>query len=944
MKPLPRPDRRIAARPGQLIDRDRTISLVYDGKPVAAHPGDTVGSALAAAGVRTVSRSFKYHRPRGLLCVAGRCPNCLVSVDGTPNVRACTTPVADGMVVASQNAWPSVNLDVMSVLDRADRLMPVGFYYKAFHRPKPLWNLVRPIFRKAGGIGKINPAAATSPTHAHRSVHVDVLVVGGGHAGMSAAVAAAKSGAEVVLVDDQQALGAGQRAAEVADLIKAVGRSESIQVWTAATAFGLYSANLVTVIRGPEVMTVRAAAVVLATGAHEVPFVFPGNDLPGVMLATGAVRLVRMYGVRPGDRAVVATEDESGYGVALELAEAGVEVVAVLDARPDGAEGGGADGLANAGITLHAGASLIAARGGAAASSVVFDDGGGRTDTIACDLVLMAGRLQPAAQLALQAGCPTRLDERMGTLVPTDPPPGLYLVGGLIGAREPDESAEQGRIAGRAAARGVPVKTATEEALDAVIDGARLESRAPKQKGKDFVCPCEDITAKDVRRAVGEGFADIQTLKRYSTTTMGPCQGKMCLRNFAAIASEAAETSVREMGLTTMRPPTTPVSLGALAGPGHLPVKRTALHHKHRAIGAEMVDAGGWQRPYGYGDPMGEARAVRERVGIIDVSTLGKLDVRGPGAPRLLDFLYTTLMSNLRVGRIRYGVMCLDNGTILDDGTVTRLSDDRFFVTTTTGNIELIEQWYKWWMATEGDMTAQIADLTSGYAAINVAGPNARQLLTRVTEADVTPEGFRYMRSVQADVAGVPSILLRIGFVGETGWEVHFPSQYAEHMWDALIEAGRDLGVSPFGLEAQRILRLEKGHIIINQDTDSITTPIEGGMAWAVRLSKKDFVGRGGLRSVVRRGPRQMLVGFVMDPKSPVPKDGAPVVYGGSPVGRVTSARLSPTAGLPFGLAIVPSDLATDGVRVHIPVADDLWPATVRIGPIYDPAGKRLRS
>ena len=259
-------------------------------------------------------------------------------------------------------------------------------------------------------------------------------------------------------------------------------------------------------------------------------------------------------------------------------------------------------------------------------------------------------------------------------------------------------------------------------------------------------------------------------------------------------------------------------------------------------------------------------------------------------------------------------------------------------------NIELIEQWYKWWMATEGDMTAQIADLTSGYAAINVAGPNARQLLTRVTEADVTPEGFRYMRSVQADVAGVPSILLRIGFVGETGWEVHFPSQYAEHMWDALIEAGRDLGVSPFGLEAQRILRLEKGHIIINQDTDSITTPIEGGMAWAVRLSKKDFVGRGGLRSVVRRGPRQMLVGFVMDPKSPVPEDGAPVVYGGSPVGRVTSARLSPTAGLPFGLAIVPSDLASDGVRVHIPVADDLWPATIRIGPIYDPAGKRLRS
>jgi sarcosine oxidase subunit alpha len=442
---------------------------------------------------------------------------------------------------------------------------------------------------------------------------------------------------------------------------------------------------------------------------------------------------------------------------------------------------------------------------------------------------------------------------------------------------------------------------------------------------------------------VTEGFADIQILKRYSTTTMGPCQGKMCLRNFATTTSKLADVPQETMGLTTMRPPSITVSLGALAGPGHLPVKRTALHHKHIALGAQIVDAGGWQRPYSYGDAASEAKAVRERVGLIDVSTLGKLDVRGPDAPRLLDFLYTNRMSNLRVGRIRYGVMCLDNGTILDDGTVTRLSEDRFFVTTTTGNIELIEQWYKWWIATEGDVTAHIADVTSGFAAINVAGPRARQALTRLTDADLSQDAFQYMRSVEATVAGVPAILLRIGFVGETGWEVHFRSQYAEHMWDTITAAGRDLGIAPFGLEAQRILRLEKGHIIVNQDTDSITTPIESGMGWAVRLAKKDFVGRGGLRSVVRRGPRQRLVGFVMDAASPLPRDGSPIVHDGTPVGRVTSTRLSPSAGMPFGLAIVPTDLAENGVRLHIPVAGELWAATVQLEPVYDPAGERLR-
>lgn len=923
--------------PGLNIDRGQSIGFTFDGHRIEGYAGDTIGSALAGAGMRTMSRSFKYHRPRGLLCVAGRCPNCLMTVDGTPNVRACTTPALDGMVVRSQNVWPSVGLDAMSVLDSAEKVLPVGFYYKAMHKPKALWEAARPIIRRAGGLGSINPESDHHPAFGHRSVHVDVMVVGGGDSGTAAAAAAAGGGSTVVLVDDQPKIGAGRRPAE-SDALASLLADPSIEVWSGSTAFGFYSDNLVTVLSEGEVLTVRAGRVVLATGAHEVPFLFPGNDLPGLMLASGALRLMRMYGVLPGRRAVVATLDESGYEAAAELAEAGVEVAAILDARSSGS----AAPLSVApAIRVETGASLIGAAGRGRVKGAVFADSGGRNNGIPCDLLVMAGRLQPTAQLALQAGCATRYDAGLGAIVPTDPPDGVYLAGRLTGTQDPQDAAEEGRQRGAAAALGLPQPPG---AAGQDPCQAPNEVQSNGRSGKIFVCPCEDVTVGDLRRATAEGFGDIQILKRYSTATMGPCQGGMCLRNFSETAAATTDSSIAGLGLITMRPPSAPVPLGALAGPGHLPVKTTALHHRHLSLGARMADAGGWQRPHSYGDPHGEAIAVRERVGIIDVSTLGKLDVRGTDAPRLLDFLYANVMSNLRVGRVRYGVMCLEDGTALDDGTVTRLDDGRYLVTTTTGNVEMIEQWCKWWMEAEGALDVQMADVTSGLAAINVAGPLARQTLWRLTDANLSPEAFRYMRAAQASVAGVPAILLRIGFVGETGWEVHFPAEYAEHVWDSICDAGSEHGIRAFGLEAQRILRLEKGHIIVNQDTDSVSTPIELGMEWAVRMTKQDFVGRAGLRNVRRREPRHRLVGFEMDPASPVPPDGAAIVDDGTPVGRVTSGRRSPTTGLPFGLAMVTARLAQEGRPVHILVGSDMWAATVRMAPFYDPDGKRLRA
>ena len=874
------------------------------------------------------------------MCVSGRCPNCLVNVDGVPNVRACTEPIRPGAQVTHQNAWPSLDWDILSVLDRLDRLMPVGFYYKTLHRPKALWNLAQPVIRKVAGLGRIDVDAPVEPGFLHQSLHTDVAVVGGGAAGMSAALAAAKDGARVTLVDDAPALGGHLRTDSTihgpdsvpayeaaADLARQVSSLDGVTVLSGSTAFGLYEDNLLGILAPDRLVKLRARSVVVAAGVIEQPLVFDANDRPGVMLADGARRLVRLYGVKPGERAVVATVNNEGYAAALELHDAGVSIAALVDSRPEPARDAAVDAVRAAGIPILTGHAVTRTLGRRHVRAAVVErledgvpTGGGRR--IACDLICMSGTLAPADALIRQSGSG-------GT------PGRVYRAGGVAGARSLAQAVQQGREAGALAAG--PEGSSRGH----VANSADRALLLPGGGKKRFVCFCEDITAKDIEQAVHEGFDDIQTLKRYSTVTMGPCQGKMCHSAAADICARATGLPVGEVGSTTSRPPLQPVPMSALAGRAHLPVKRTPMHRKHVEMGARMVDLGPWKRPYDYGSPQEECLAVRQRVGIIDVSTLGKLDVRGPDAPALLDKVYTHNFSGLRPGRVRYGVLCGDNGTIMDDGTVARLSDDRYFVTTTTGNVESIEEWLKWWMAGT-DMEAYVSNVTSGYAAINVAGPRARETLSKITDVDLATDRFRYMRCREGEVAGVPSMLLRIGFVGETGWEVHFPAEFGEHMWDALMDAGREFGIAPFGLEAQRILRLEKGHVIVGQDTDLVSTPFDSGMEWVVRFEKEDFIGRGGLSVARDRGLDERLVGFTMS-DGLVPDDGSQIVDAGRPIGRITSARLSPTAGKGFGLARVPAKLAEEGREVHVRMAGSDVPASVTLKPIYDPEGKRLR-
>ena len=871
-------------------------------------------------GTRVFSRSFKYHRPRGLLCCSGNCPNCLVTVGDEPNVRACTRPVEPGLRVRSQNAWPSLGFDLLSLLDKLHWLMPVGFYYKALHRPKALWLLARRLIRRVGGLGSIDINVTHETEYSSRNLHADVAVVGGGPAGMTAALEAAETGASVTLIDDQPALGGHLRYSRqlrphpnpppegegmLGELAEQVAQSPNIETLSNATVFGLYQDKLLAVLTEDGLVRLRAGQVILATGAQESPLLFENNDLPGVMLASAARRLVALYGVRPGREAVVAAETPEGYETALQLLDAGVRVAAVIDASETPA-GEAAEAVRQRGVTVLAGHRVVKAAGrGRVKAAIVSPNGNANAARrISCDLLCMSGQFHPTDALLHQMGASQ---------------PGVTLAGD--------------------AARAIDV----------------LPPALPSsQNSRAYVCFCEDVSAHDIEQAIDEGFADVQTLKRYSTVTMGPCQGKMCGRALAGIcAAHAGPSDVPPLPegkgrgegrdtYTTSRPPYQPVSLAVLAGRERMPMKRSPLDRIHRELGATMVESGPWWRPHSYGSPADECVAVRERVGIIDVGTLGKLEVVGSDASRLLDRLYTHRFSDLPVGRIRYGLMTSDNGVIMDDGTVTRLAEDRYFVTTTSGNADVIEEWFNWWNAGAANC-AHVVNVTAAYGAVNVAGPKARETLAKLTDIDLSTRNLRYMRSAQGDVAGVPCLLLRIGFVGETGWEVHFSAEYGEYMWNAIMEAGAEFGISPFGLEAQRILRLEKGHVIVGQDTDAISTPMDVGSDWAVRFDKPDFIGRGGLAVASGRGLQQRLVGFVLSVAA-APEDGTPVVSGGRPIGRVTSARISPTLGSGFGLAYVPPSLAIEGATIEVLIGERPVTARVTLQPVYDPEGSRLRS
>lgn len=985
-----RGQRRLPALQAPDIDLTRATSLrfKFDGRVYRAYPGDTIASALTAAGVRTLSRSFKYHRPRGLLCVSGDCPNCMVQVGDEPNVRSCRRAVEDGMEVRSQNAWPSLRFDVLSLIQIIGRFLPAGFYYKTFMRPKALWPLFERLLRGVSGLGAVEPAS-TRRSYAKQYLHSDVVVIGGGPAGMCASLSAAEHGAQVILIEQEVGLGGQLRyrrihfssrapVSRLEELKDAVHSHARINVLAATTAIGLYESNWIAAVQESHMVKLRARSLVLATGGIESPPTFENNDLPGVMLASGVQRLMRQWGVRLGKQAVVVTANMHGAGVARDLMEAGVRLNAIIDVRGAETMDKSLEVLRAEGVRVFSASRVVRAHGRRQVRSVeVALRGEATTQTFDCDLLVLATGLAPANQLLHMVGGKSHWDPQTQQSVPTKLPDGVFVAGGAAGTHTVDGAELEGELAGVRAAvyagheRQEDNHRSLAELQDRVDemrvgrepwstsplftiespDGSSPEPtdapRGPVERppGHKFVCLCEDVTSEDVLQSILEGYDSSELLKRYSTVSMGPCQGRMCNSSVLHLCARHTGQTVAQIHSTTSRPPVLPVKLGQYAGRAHDPVRLTPLHDWHIQHDAKMMVAGEWMRPEHYGDPGGEVRAIRGSVGLIDVSTLGKMHLVGPDAPRLLELIYTNRWKTLAAGKARYGVMVNEEGIVMDDGVTARVSDDLYYMTATSSGAARVYEWIEWWLQSGLPLDVHVVEATDLRAAMNLAGPLSRQVLAQVIEGvNLDPESFPHMHARQGLVAGAPALIMRLGFTGELGYEIHTPSGYGLAVWEALMQAGESFGIRAFGVEAQRVLRLEKGHLIVGQDTDALSNPIEAGLGWAVKMDKDDFLGKPSLARLMERGKRKALVGFEMLSGGP-PEEACQIVREAKQleiIGRVTSARYSETLDRAIGLAWLPSELSSPNTYFIIRDRMKLRTARVVELPFYDPDGVRL--
>jgi sarcosine oxidase subunit alpha len=772
---------------------------------------------------------------------------------------------------------------------------------------------------------------------------------------MAAAVAAAEAGARVLLVEEEYDLGGHLRWGDEAELAALrelrdeVARTPGIEVMTDSVVNGRYDANWVAVLQRnlPHVMErlvkARAKTLVVAPGLIERPYVFEGNDTPGVILSTAARRLVNLYAVKPGDRAVVFSANESGDAAVEDLERAGVEVARVVDARRGG--------------------DIVRVVGRSNVRSVECADGA----KVECDLLVTAVGWTAPTSLANMAGDRPVYDVRAARFFPSRLPEGVLVTGGLAGDGALDELLAHARATGREAARraaqtartlraGIPQREDGREETELGSSPVEIPELPVNEHPALFygrthgiVDYSEDVTSKDLIAAEKEGYDSIELVKRYTTVTMGPAQGKLETVNAVAIMARATGRTIAETGTTVWRPPYSPITLGALAGRIFEPVRYSPIQPWHEIHGAKPLVAGTWIRPDHYGDPASEVLNVRENVGLIDVTPLGKFDLRGPDVPKLLNHLYVNRWSNLDVGAVRYGVMCAEDGVVMDDGVTGRLGPERYVMTTTSSGAATVWEWIDNWLQTaHPEWRVHVTPVTTAYASINVAGPNSRELLVRLAEdVDLSPEAFPYMRVRTGRIVGVDGCFMwRIGFTGELSYEIHVPAAYGLHVWEALMHGGADLGVGPFGVDAQRILRLEKGHFIVGQDTDGLTGAYGAGLAWAVKLDKDDFAGKPELVWQSERDDHFRLVGLQPHDGSVVPPEASQIVDGKNGIaGRITSSRMSPTLRRSICLGFVAPHLAEPGttVTVQLPVGKRIPAKVMEHHAHFDPEGKRQR-
>jgi heterotetrameric sarcosine oxidase alpha subunit len=969
---------------GGHVDRATRLSFTFDGRRHEGHDGDTLASALLANGVRLVGRSFKYHRPRGIFSAGVEEPNALVELRGgarrEPNTRATVTELFDGLSADSQNRRGSLVFDWMSVNGLLSPWLGAGFYYKTFMWPAAFWERVyEPMIRRAAGLG--SASGLPDPDHYEAAhVHCDVLVVGAGAAGLAAARAAGATGARVLLLEQDFLLGGDLLNESGLDAwrretVAALNAMPEVTVMPRTTVFGFYDQGMLGAMERvadhlaeppphtprQRYWTIRAKEVVLATGAHERLIAFDGNDRPGVMLAGASRTYARRYGVRAGETAVLFATHDGAYDAAFALAEAGTRIAAIVDPRADSMA---MQRAREAGFTVKSGSVIGGTVGGKALRGVSIDGAGGeaRGDALPADLLMVSGGWNPAVHLASMSGATLAWDEALHTFIPGIPVQHERSAGACRGVNGIGPAAADGAAAGRAAAIAA--------GFAAMPDFALPDAPAPdhrphpvwevKGSGKAFVDLQDDVTADDMRLAHREGFSHIEHAKRYTTHAMGTDQGKSGGIVGAAVLAEARGEPVAKVGLPRFRPYTTPIAWGAMAGGEvgqHLqPTRRTSLHATHDALGAVWMDAGIWKRPAYYPKPEDmdawasvkrEARAVRQRVGICDVSTLGKIAVEGPDAATFLDGVYANTFSTLPIGRARYGLMLREDGIVFDDGTTSRIGPERFFVTTTTAQAGPVMQHLEFHLASAWpDLDVSLASVTDQWAAIAIAGPRAREVVAGVIESvDLSNEAFPFMAVADCMAAGVPARLFRISFSGELAYEIAMPAGYAAHVWQAAMAAGATHGIEPYGVEALGLLRIEKGHVA-GSELNGQTTAHDLGLGRMLK-KKGDFIGR-----VLAQRPgltdlsRPHLVGLrSADPARQI-RAGAHLLIDGRDQGWITSATQSVVDSGWIGLGMLRDGEARIGSEILAanPLQGEEVPVKVVTPHGYDPENRLVRA
>jgi sarcosine oxidase subunit alpha len=940
---------------GGQIDRTRRICFSFDGKTYQGHPGDTLASALLANGVRTVARSFKFHRPRGIFTCGIEEPNALLAVgDGDrviPSERAPMIELTDGLTARSQGGWPSVQFDIGRLLDGLAPLWAAGFYNKTFISPS--WHLYEGTIRRLAGLGHA-PREADPDRYELRNLHCDLLVVGGGRAGLCAALDSARAGARVVLAEqdsqfggelawDGSTIGTMSARAWIAQVTAELSCLSCVTLLTRTTAIASYDHGVASLIERADpgeagslrerFWIVRAKRVVLASGAIEQPLIFEHNDRPGIMLAGAARQYLRRYGVAVGSQVLIATNNDSAYALAKELKDAGVAVLALVDSRRSGQVPEALRaGLRAACIEWIPQAIPTGSGGFGALRSVTIGHLSsdaraiGALQTFTCDALAVSGGWAPALQLYAQAGGTLKFDARSGVLQPTSSRPDIDIVG--------------------FAAEPIPV-------------GPRVSPRG--HTCRKWVDLLHDVTVSDLELALRENYTAIEHVKRYTTVGMAADQGKTSTAATLEILAPLRGMSPSDLGHTTLRPPVTPVTLGAIAGretgERFAPHRLLPLHDWHVGYGALMQDFGEWRRPVVYlktgqgreDAVRREARGVREGMGLFDASSLGKIEVHGPDALEFLDRFYINDLTTLKPYRARYGLMLRETGTLFDDGTVVRLSSDRFLLTTTSSNAARVGQWLEEWHQCEWPhFRVAILPVTESWATVSLAGPRSREVLSKLhTDIDLSTAAFPHLSMREGTLAGMPARIYRVSFTGELTYEINVPTDQGLTLWEALLEAGGD-ALEPLGMDALMLLRLEKGFLHLGSDTDGTTVPDDVGWGKVAAAKKADFIGKRSLRLPENaRTDRLQLVGLSGEGPRPIVIGSHLRVRDSRDAtdGWVTSAGAAVLTGEPIALAMVRAGRARIGETVTLYDAGaPVGQARVVNAPFYDAAGDRMNA